>query len=186
MLIRLFCSSWSYIPILLYKNSSKCWVAGPAKNNIDHFGNAANGIIFILLIVGNMEQMILIAEDDHDDRFLLKLAFEENGFHDTLCFLDNGVALLETLNELLIKHQTLPHLVIMDMNMPKKGGAETLIDIRKHPELGHIPVVIFSTTVNEQEQKKCLALGANAYIPKPNSYEKLIQAISEMKKIAGA
>jgi len=133
-----------------------------------------------------MVQFILIAEDDHDDRFLLKLAFEENGFNDRLCFMENGVDLLDALNTLLKTREPLPHLILMDMNMPKKGGAETLTEIRKHPYLQHIPVVIFSTTVNVQEKNRCLELGANAYISKPDSYEKLIGTIAEIKKMAAS
>ena len=131
-----------------------------------------------------MEQIfILIAEDDADDRFLLQAAFEENGFKDTLHFVENGVEVLDYLNSLqpFDKEKKFPRFILLDLNMPKKDGREVLKELKQHPELKKIPVVIFSTTNNEQEMRRCYELGANSYITKPNSFESLLKTVAELR-----
>ncbi|OJW81257.1 MAG: hypothetical protein BGO69_04110 [Bacteroidetes bacterium 46-16] len=126
---------------------------------------------------------ILIAEDDADDRFLLQAAFEENGFKDRLHFVDNGVEVLEYLQSLLTTQDEtkLPRFMLLDLNMPKKDGREVLKELKLHPELKKIPVVIFSTTNNEQEMRRCYELGANSYITKPNSFENLLKTVAALR-----
>lgn len=128
------------------------------------------------------KQIILIAEDDADDRFLLQSAFEENGFNDQLHFVENGVAVMEYLRERTVDMETgLPVFILLDLNMPKKDGREVLREIKQVPELRRIPVVVFSTTNNRQEMVRCYELGANSYITKPNSFEALIRIIESIR-----
>lgn len=126
---------------------------------------------------------ILIAEDDADDRFLLQAAFEENGFGDKLHFVENGVEVLDYLLAASApdSEQKLPRFILLDLNMPKKDGREVLKELKQHPELKKIPVVIFSTTNNEQEMRRCYELGANSYITKPNSFENLIKTVAALR-----
>ncbi len=129
------------------------------------------------------DSFILIAEDDADDRFLLQAAFEENGFDDRLQFVENGVEMLEFLQTK--KHNglpaILPRFILMDLNMPKKDGREVLGELKQHPEFKNIPVVVFSTTNNEQEMRRCYELGANSYITKPNSFESLLKTVAALR-----
>lgn len=129
------------------------------------------------------EIFILIAEDDADDRFLLNAAFEENGFKDKLQFVENGVELLEFLHNLSQnEHSTrMPSFILLDLNMPKKDGREVLKEIKQSPIYKKIPVIIFSTTNNEQEMRRCYELGANSYITKPNSFDNLIKTVSVLR-----
>jgi CheY-like chemotaxis protein len=125
---------------------------------------------------------ILIAEDDADDRFLLQAAFEENGFKDTLQFVENGVEALEFLQNLTNKEEAdLPRFILLDLNMPKKDGREVLKELKQHPQFKKIPIVIFSTTNNEQEMRRCYELGANSYITKPNSFEGLLKTVAALR-----
>lgn len=129
---------------------------------------------------------ILIAEDDADDRYLLNAAFEENGFSDKLVFVDNGVELMDYLNpgkgiQNENSQQKLPAFILLDLNMPKKDGREVLKEIKTDPNLKKVPVIVFSTTNNEQEMKRCYELGANSYITKPNSFENLIKTVSAIR-----
>jgi len=126
---------------------------------------------------------ILIAEDDADDRFLLQAAFDENGFRDRLQFVENGVEVLEFLygQQRDGVHSPLPRFILLDLNMPKKDGREVLKELKQHPELKQIPVVIFSTTNNEQEMRRCYELGANSYITKPNSFESLMKTVAALR-----
>lgn len=126
---------------------------------------------------------ILIAEDDADDRFLLQAAFEENGFKDRLEFVENGVEVIEYLtgDKPKAADRKFPRFILLDLNMPKKDGREVLKELKQHAELKKIPVVIFSTTNNEQEMRRCYELGANSYITKPNSFESLIKTVAALR-----
>lgn len=129
------------------------------------------------------ELFILIAEDDADDRFLLQAAFEENGFTEKLEFVENGVEVLDYLHNAKINKKSgyLPCFILMDLNMPKKDGREVLKELKEHPELRNIPIIVFSTTNNEQEKRRCYELGANAYITKPTSFESLMETVATLR-----
>lgn len=129
------------------------------------------------------EILILIAEDDADDRFLLQAAFEENGFRDKLEFVENGVELIEYIRNIsdINSEVKTPRFILLDLNMPKKDGREVLKEIKQHPQFRKIPVIIFSTTNNEQEMRRCYDLGANSYITKPNSFESLIKTVAALR-----
>lgn len=133
---------------------------------------------------GTEEIFILIAEDDADDRFLLQAAFEENGFDDQLQFVENGLEVVQYLKDCLslpLSESRFPRFVLLDLNMPKKDGREVLREIKQDPQLQQIPVVIFSTTNNEQEIRRCYELGANSYITKPNSFEALVRTVAALR-----
>ena len=129
------------------------------------------------------EVFILIAEDDADDRFLLKAAFEENGYKDSLHFVENGVEVLDYLHKLAQEPNEvkMPRFILLDLNMPKKDGREVLKEIKQNTLFRKIPVIIFSTTNNEQEMRRCYELGANSYITKPNSFENLIKTVAAFR-----
>jgi two-component system response regulator len=127
---------------------------------------------------------ILIAEDDADDRFLLQTAFDENGFTDSLEFVENGIELIEYLSGISQKKildAQYPGFILLDLNMPKKDGREVLKEIKQHPELKKIPVIIFTTTKNENEIRRCYELGANTYVVKPVSFDGLVKVIQEIR-----
>jgi len=129
------------------------------------------------------EIFILIAEDDADDRFLLQTAFEENGFRDRLHFVENGVEVFDFLNNILKEESaaSLPRFILLDLNMPKKDGREVLKELKQNPILKKIPVIVFSTTNNEHEMRRCYELGANSYITKPNSFESLVKTVAALR-----
>jgi CheY-like chemotaxis protein len=116
---------------------------------------------------------ILIAEDDVDDRMLLQSAFDENNSGFKIEFVGNGCELIDYLDDLKVEKPLLPRFIIMDLNMPKKDGRETLKEIKQHPLFKKIPVIIFTTTKNENEVNRCYELGANSYIVKPDSFDAL-------------
>lgn len=129
------------------------------------------------------DHYILIGEDDVDDRYLIQSAFEEGKFKDRLHFLGNGVEILAHLHDIYKrpspKHY--PKFILLDLNMPKMDGQETLKKIKSHKEFQKIPVVIFSTANSEREMLTCYELGANSYITKPNNFENLIKTIQAIR-----
>jgi two-component system response regulator len=127
---------------------------------------------------------ILVAEDDADDRFLLETAFAENGFKGKLEFVENGVELLEYLRNLKSaegNEHPLPGFILLDLNMPKKDGREVLKEIKEDPRFKKIPVIVFTTTKNENEINRCYELGANTYVVKPVGFENLVRTIEDIR-----
>jgi two-component system response regulator len=128
------------------------------------------------------EIFILIAEDDADDRFLLQKAFEEKGFHEKLEYVENGIELIAYLDELQYANgRQYPKFILLDLNMPKKDGREVLIELKQHKVYRKIPVVIFTTTRNENEIRRCYEMGANTYVVKPASFNDLLNTIEQIR-----
>jgi CheY-like chemotaxis protein len=125
----------------------------------------------------NTVYSILIAEDDADDRLLIREAFEENRIPLDLHFVDDGEALMDYL-----RHHPLPDLILLDLNMPRKDGREVLFEIKADPTLKAIPVVILTTSNTREDITRCYSAGANSYITKPDSYEKFVQSIGVLEK----
>ena len=130
-----------------------------------------------------LQPLIVIAEDDADDQFLFQTAFEENGLTVQIEFVNNGVELVSYLDSCIGReeHANYPSLIILDLNMPKKDGREVLKEIKNHPTYKTIPVIVFTTTKNEMEVRRCYELGANSYIVKPVSFDGLLNVIREIK-----
>ena len=128
------------------------------------------------------EVFILIAEDDADDRFLLRTAFEEKGYNDKLEFVENGMELLAYLDSCQenINHRY-PKFILLDLNMPKKDGREVLKELKQHKLYKKIPIVIFTTTRNENEIRRCYEMGANTYVVKPASFNDLLNTIEQIR-----
>jgi CheY-like chemotaxis protein len=127
--------------------------------------------------------LILIAEDDIDDRFLLQTAFAESGNEDHLKFVENGAEVTDYLYSLaaLGDESDFPGLIMLDLNMPKKNGKEVLSEIKQHPLFKRIPVIVYTTTKSELEVRRCYELGANTYIVKPISFESLLNVVQSIR-----
>ena len=128
---------------------------------------------------GNKKLYILIAEDDPDDRFLLKSAFDESGYPDVVRFVENGVELIQHLKETSEQkpRNESPAFILLDLNMPKKDGREVLKEIKENKSFKKIPVIVFTTTKNEIEINMCYELGANSYVVKPLVFDELVKII---------
>lgn len=111
---------------------------------------------------------ILIADDDPDDVQLLQEII--HGFCATVTFTvsDDGKKLLKELSV-----NTVPDLIILDINMPVINGKECLKLIRKNDQYKSVPVMIYSTSTSRKEIKECLQFGADYYVVKPNSINDL-------------
>lgn len=131
------------------------------------------------------KQPILIAEDDADDRYLLQAAFSEIGYPENIDFVENGVEVLNYLDNIYrsnnMEIKALPGFILLDLNMPKKDGREVLKELKQHPVFKKIPVIVFTTTKNEIEIKRCYELGANSYIVKPISFDALLKVIENIR-----
>ena len=122
--------------------------------------------------------VILMADDDADDRLLAKDALTECRLANDLHFVENGEELLEYLKR-RGKYASLadaprPGLILLDLNMPKKDGREALKEIKADPELRRIPVVVLTTSKADTDIGRIYELGANSFISKPVQFEGLV------------
>ena len=116
---------------------------------------------------------ILMTDDDSDDRLLALVAFKKLNVAHSIDFVTNGQELLNYLKTRLGINRELPDLILLDLNMPKKDGREALQEIKSHPRLKHLDVIIFSTSNSEKDKELTLALGARKYIVKPTDQDEL-------------
>jgi CheY-like chemotaxis protein len=125
--------------------------------------------------------IILMADDDSDDRMLVKDAFDESRLNNDLHFVEDGEQLIDYLyrrgNFAHLKGQPYPGLILLDLNMPKKDGREALAEIKSDPDLRRIPIVILTTSRAEEDILRTYDLGANSFITKPVTFESLVQVV---------
>lgn len=115
---------------------------------------------------------ILMVDDDDDDYALLKSAFDLVTAIE-LQHVKDGRLAIDHLEALHAPGSKLPDAIILDINMPRLDGVETLKWIRSMPMLSSVPVVIHSTTSENEFKLKCLALGASAFSCKGTSFEEM-------------
>lgn len=134
--------------------------------------------------------LILMADDDPDDRLLVKDALGESEatakVADQLRFVNDGEDLMDYLLR-RGKHSDpdaspRPDLILLDLNMPRKDGREALREIRAQKEFQHIPVIVFTTSRAESDIKLVYGLGANSFVTKPVSFESLVHTLSVLTR----
>ena len=107
---------------------------------------------------------VLLADDDKDDRDDFIEAFESLKINTVVETVNDGIELMKYLNE---AYAQLPHLLFLDLNMPKKSGLQCLIEIKKIERLKDLTIVIYSTSSSEKDIEETFLKGANVYINKP-------------------
>jgi len=124
---------------------------------------------------------ILMAEDDEDDCLLVKEAFLESRLINDLRFVRDGEELMDYLyRRKRYSDRALspcPGLILLDLNMPRKDGREALKEIKADPGLRSIPVVVLTTSEDENDILHMYDLGASSFITKPVTFEELVRVI---------
>jgi len=126
---------------------------------------------------------ILMADDDPDDRMLIKEALEENNLLNPIHFVEDGAELLDYLHRrgrFLTENAPKPALILLDLNMPKMDGREALHYIKSDPFLRRIPVVVLTTSKAEEDIVKTYDLGVNSFICKPVRFDELVEVTREI------
>ncbi|EIK45294.1 putative response regulator [Cellvibrio sp. BR] len=130
--------------------------------------------------------IILMADDDADDRLLAQEAMHESRVLNELYFVEDGVQLLRYLRgdgEFSDRQAyPMPGLILLDLNMPKMDGREALAHIKADPRLRRIPVVILTTSKAEEDMVKGYDLGAASYITKPVTFDALVDLMRTLGK----
>jgi two-component system, response regulator len=128
---------------------------------------------------------IVMADDDPDDRFMAKEAFEENRLANDLYFVHDGEELMDYLlnrGRYENANNPVPGLILLDLNMPKKDGREVLQEIKADPKLKRIPVIVLTTSQAEEDILKSYDLGVSSFITKPVTFQDLVRVIRTIGK----
>jgi CheY-like chemotaxis protein len=127
---------------------------------------------------------ILLADDDEDDRMLAEQAFEECRLANELRVVEDGEELLDYLHRRGEFAEPgaapRPGMILLDLNMPRKDGREALREIKADPALRSIPIVVLTTSKQEEDILRTYDLGVNSFITKPVTFEGLVDVIKTL------
>ena len=129
---------------------------------------------------------ILIADDDADDRMMIRDALEESRLANDIRFVEDGEELLNYLEHrgkfADAAGSPRPGIILLDLNMPKKDGREALKEIKSNRDLWSIPVIVLTTSQAEEDIYRTYDLGVNSFITKPVSFEALVEVMKTLGK----
>jgi CheY-like chemotaxis protein len=124
---------------------------------------------------------ILLVEDDPGDVMLIREALVEHKVGNALSVVSDGVQAMEFVRGLgAYQGVERPDLVLLDLNLPRKSGAEVLAEIKGDPELSMIPVVVLTTSESEDDVLRSYQRHANAYITKPLDFERFRDIVRQI------
>lgn len=130
------------------------------------------------------KKTVLLVEDNPDDEVLALRALRMNGIEEGVSVVRDGAEALDFLfgrGEYSDRSpDLLPTVVLLDLNLPKVNGLEVLKQLRAHEETRYLPVVILTTSKEEQDMISGYSFGANSFICKPVDYDQFIQAIEQL------
>jgi two-component system, response regulator len=129
---------------------------------------------------------ILYADDDAEDRMLVKDAWNESRVANEMAFVEDGEELMDHLHRrgkyAELAGSPLPGLILLDLNMPRKDGREALKEIKADPRLRSIPIVILTTSKAEEDIFRAYDLGVNSFIVKPVTFQSLVDLTLALNK----
>ena len=125
------------------------------------------------------DSVILVADDDDDDYLLLQKAFKWCDIGVELRRAHDGVQLLDMLRKDGIAPRVL--LILMDLNMPRKDGRQSIRELKSDPKLRAIPIVVLTNSQDESDAVLSYDLGANSFLFKPFSFQELVARMSALK-----
>jgi CheY-like chemotaxis protein len=131
----------------------------------------------------NTPARILLVEDSIKDVELTLAALEEYKLANEVVVLRDGSEALEYLfrrGKFANRGEGLPAVVLLDLKMPKVDGLEVLAQMKQHPDLKKIPIVMLTSSREECDVVKSYALGVNAYVVKPVDFQQFVDSIKEI------
>jgi two-component system response regulator len=128
--------------------------------------------------------MILLVEDNPDDEALTIRALKKNNIRNELVVVHDGA---EALDFLFCRggfagrnpHEK-PQVVLLDLKLPKVDGLEVLRQLREHPDTRLLPVVILTSSREDQDMIRGYRLGANSYVRKPVDFNEFVEAVRQL------
>ena len=129
---------------------------------------------------------ILYADDNAEDRMLIKEAWEENRLANELHFVEDGEDMINYLRRRgkyeTLKGAPLPGMILLDLNMPKKDGREVLQELKADRSLRLIPVIVLTTSKAEEDIIRAYDLGVSSFIMKPVTFQSLVDLVLTFSK----
>jgi CheY-like chemotaxis protein len=127
---------------------------------------------------------VLVADDDEDDRIFIRKAWAKDRSPEGLRFVEDGQELTDYLNHVgKYRDPALsprPDMILLDLNMPRKDGREALMEIKANPDLRQIPIVVLTTSRDDEDVCGSYDLGANSFISKPLSFTALVDVMETL------
>lgn len=127
---------------------------------------------------------VLLIEDEPNDALLIERAFRKNGFEHPVKVVANGeMAISYLLGDAGYTDRTafpFPRIIITDLKMPRMGGLELLQWVKENAEYTVVPIVVLTSSADEDDVKQAFCLGANAYFVKPAQYQDLQHLVKTM------
>jgi CheY-like chemotaxis protein len=127
---------------------------------------------------------ILVAEDNADDVFLLEEAFKKAGVNSRLQAVCDGVeaqAYLRGDGAYADRDaHPFPHILLLDLNMPRKNGFELLVWLRQDPQHKRLIVHVMTASAREADVQRVYDLGANSYVLKPHRFDELLAFVTAL------
>jgi CheY-like chemotaxis protein len=123
-----------------------------------------------------------LADDDDEDRELARDALQDSRLANDMQFVVDGQDLMDYLRREgkyadPSVHAPRPGIILLDLNMPKKDGREALAEIKADPDLRQIPVVVLTTSKDEEDVLRSYDLGVNSFITKPVTFGGLVEVM---------
>jgi len=129
---------------------------------------------------------VLVAYDDEDDRRFIAKSWGKSRVANDLRFVNDGEELTEYLTHSGRYSDPAsaprPAVILLDLDMPKKDGRESLREIKADPELRQIPIIVLTSSQVEEDIYRSYDLGANSYITKPVTFEALVDVLQVLGK----
>ena len=126
---------------------------------------------------------VIVVDDNQADVWLVQEALEENGVHSELFVAADGEEAFTLIDRIENGQLPCPHLVVLDLNLPKVNGFEVLKRLRSSQKCGKKPVVIFSSSNAQSDRKEAARLGAAGYIEKPSNLSDLPDVGRRLKEV---
>jgi two-component system, chemotaxis family, response regulator Rcp1 len=128
-----------------------------------------------------MEVEILLVEDNASDVDLIMEAFAESKLHLDFTVASDGIEAMNLLKE-KVTTQSLPDLILLDLNLPRKSGREVLQEVKAHRELKSVPVIVLTTSSAPEDIAKCYCMSANGYIRKPMGFDQYMRIAKSIEE----
>lgn len=126
--------------------------------------------------------VILLVEDNPGDVRLTKEALRDSKMHNNLYVVDDGVKAMDFLNHLPpYEDAPRPDIILLDLNLPRKDGREVLAEVKASEDLRRIPVVVLTTSNDEEDILRSYDLYANCYITKPVDFNRFITIVKSIE-----
>jgi two-component system, chemotaxis family, response regulator Rcp1 len=132
--------------------------------------------------VPGVQTTILLVEDNPDDAELVRIAMDDAGITSTLDVVQDGAQALQYVrNEGPFTASPRPDLVLLDLNLPGVDGREVLRTVKSDPELCSIPIVVMSTSVDDNDIDASYRMHANSFVSKPPDFDQLVSTLAAIQ-----